>query len=92
MSGKLNPKLVALSVAGASAVLSLVCALLTMLAPEFMLRFFGSIFHGIDISRIAAPITVSGVVTGLIAAIAAAYAAGWIFAVVYNCLLKKKRR
>lgn len=85
----LNPKVVSFSLAGVSAILSLACALLLAVGGETMLKFFGSIFHGIDLAKIETNVTVSGVVTGLIAIVIVALVTGWLFAVVYNYLLNK---
>ena len=89
MAEKLNPKVVSLSLAGIATILSLLCALLIAVAPEATLKFFGSIFHGMDITKIAQPVTLSGVLTGLIAIIIIAFVTGWLFAVIYNYLLAK---
>ncbi|MBI3190936.1 hypothetical protein HYZ41_04515 [archaeon] len=91
MANKLNPKVVAFSLAVVSAILSLVCALLLVLAPEVSLRFFGSIFHGIDMTKIAASVTVSGVLTGLVAIVIVAFVVGWLFAVTYNYFSTKTK-
>ena len=74
-----------------SAILSLSCALLLALAPEASLKFFGSIFHGIDMTKIAASVTISGVLTGLVAIAIVAFVAGWLFAVIYNYLQEKTK-
>ncbi len=89
MAEKLNPKVVSLSLASISVVLSLLCAFLIAVAPEATLKFLGSIFHGMDITKIAQPVTISGVLTGLIAIIIIAFITGWLFAVIYNFLLAK---
>lgn len=86
---KLNPKVVSFSLASASGILSLLCALLLAIAPDASLKFFGSIFHGMDITKIASSVTLSGVITGLIAAVVVALVSGWIFAAVYNYFLDK---
>ena len=91
VADKLNPKVVSFSLAAVSAIISLLCALLLVLAPQMTLKFFGSIFHGIDMAKIAAPVTLSGVLIGLAAIIIVAFAAGWLFAVVYNYFSKKTR-
>lgn len=91
MANRLNPKVVSVSLAVAGAALSLLCALLLALAPAASLRFFGSIFHGIDVSTIAAPVTVNGVLTGLGAIVIVALVSGWLFAVVYNYFSRKMR-
>jgi len=89
MVEKLNVKVVSLSLASVSAVLSLLCALLIALAPQASLKFFGSIFHGMDITKIAQPVTLPGVATGLIAIVIVALITGWLFAVIYNHLIGK---
>ncbi len=89
MAGKLNPKVVALSLVAVSVILSLLCALLIAIAPEATLKFFGSVFHGVDFAQTAAPVTVSGVLTGLVAIAVVAFVAGWLFAEIYNKLSKK---
>ena len=89
MSDKLNPKVVSLSLVSISVIVSLVCALLIAIFPEATLKFFGSIFHGIDMTKIATPITLSGVLIGLIAIVIVAFVTGWLFAIIYNYLLNK---
>lgn len=89
MAEKLNPKVVSFSLASASGILSVVCAILLALAPEATLKFFGSIFHGADLTKIASPVTLSGVIMGLIAVVIVAFVSGWIFAAVYNYFLDK---
>jgi len=89
MAEKLNPKIVSLSLVGVAVILSLLCALLIAFAPEVTLKFFGSIFHGIDMTKIAAPITLSGVLTSLVALVIVAFATGWLFAMIYNHLSDK---
>jgi len=90
MSNKLNPKIVSLSLASVSVILSILCALLVALAPKTTLIFFGSIFHGIDISKIATSVTFSGVLMGLFAIIILSLITGWLFALVYNYFEAKK--
>ena len=89
MGTKLNPKVVSISLVVVSAILSLICALLLALSPEVSLKFFGSIFHGIDMNKIATSITVSNVLIGLIAIVIIAFVTGWLFAVIYNYLQDK---
>lgn len=89
MTNKLNPKVVSFSLVVVSAILSLICALLIALAPKVTLKFFGSIFHGADITKIATSVTISGVLTGLVAIVIVAFVTGWLFAVIYNYLLDK---
>ena len=90
MAEKLNPKIVSFSLAGVSGILSIICAVLIAIAPQATLNFFGSIFHGMNITKIAQPITILGVLTGLIAVIIISLITGWLFAVIYNYLVKSK--
>ena len=91
MANRLDPKVVSFSLVSVSVILSLACALLLALAPEASLKFFGSIFHGIDMTKIAASVTVSGVLTGLVAIVIVAFVTGWLFAVIYNYFSKKTK-
>lgn len=94
MPTQLSPKIVALSLAIVSAILSIACALLLKLAPEATVSVFGSIFHGIDITKIATPVTLSGVLIGLVVIIILSSIVGWLFALIYNYLeanINKKR-
>ena len=88
MGEKLSAKRVSLSLAITSGVFSTACALLIAIAPQFMIKFFGAIFHGIDISQIERTMTLSGAITGIIAAIIVALITGWLFAVIYNKFAK----
>lgn len=89
MTQKLHPAVVSLSLVTVSIVLSLLCAVFIALAPEFSIIFFGSIFHGLDISKIAAPVTISGVITGLVAITIVAGFSGWMFSAIYNYFAAK---
>ena len=88
MGEKLSAKRVSLSLAITSGVFSTACALLIAIAPQFMIKFLGAIFHGIDISQIERTMTLSGAITGIIAAIIVALITGWLFAVIYNKFAK----
>jgi len=84
MKEKLSAKKVSFSLGIVTAIFSIACALLIAAAPEQTMKLFGAIFHGIDISEIAKPITLGGAVLGTMVIIALALIAGWVFAVVYN--------
>lgn len=84
MGDELNPKRVAMSLASVAGIISIVCALLILIAPEATTNLFGAIFHGIDISQITKPITFGGVLLGTIEFVVIALIAGWLFAVIYN--------
>ncbi len=92
MADPLKPKVVSLSLAATSGILYLACALLFAVAPQAMLNLANSLFHGLDITQIAkASMTFGGVLAGLIQALVYAWIAGWLFAIVYNTLLKKAK-
>lgn len=90
MAAKLNAKLVALSLAGVSGILYIICALLVAIAPTTTLNMFSNVFHGIDITQIAATnISLGNTLLGLIEILVYALVAGWIFVAVYNYLATK---
>jgi len=84
MTEKLSAKRVSLSLATLTGIISIICALLIAIAPQFTIKFFGAIFHGINLSQIEKTMTLGGAITGIIAAIILALIIGWIFAVIYN--------
>ena len=84
MKEKLSPKRVSLSLGIVVGILSLVCALLLAIFPEGTLKLFGSIFHGIDITQIAIPITLNGAILGTIVVTILALIIGWLYAIIYN--------
>ncbi|MFH1211051.1 MAG: DUF5676 family membrane protein [archaeon] len=92
MAAKLNTKLVALSLAGVSGILYIICALLIAIAPTTTVNMFSNVFHGIDITQIAATnISLGNTILGLIEILVYSLVAGWVFAVVYNYLATKIR-
>ena len=84
MKEELSAKKVSLSLATVTGIISIVCAILIAIAPQFTIKFFGAIFHGIDITQIEKIMTLGSAITGVIAAIIVALVAGWLFAVIYN--------
>ena len=86
MKEELNTKRVALSLAAVSFILSAVCLLLIAVAPTATTSIFGSIFHGIDISKIAVPISWGSAILGVIVATLLGSIVGWLFAKIYNKL------
>ncbi|MBS3165497.1 hypothetical protein J4444_00085 [Candidatus Woesearchaeota archaeon] len=89
MVNKLNPKIVSLSLVVVSVILLWLCALSIVLAPKSSLIFLGSIFHGMDITKIATSITLSGVLLGTVAIVVIALITGWLFAVIYNYFINR---
>ena len=86
MADKLNAKKVSLSLASVSGIFSIVCAALIAIAPQATTSLFGTIFHGINISQIASPITLWGAVVGTVEVIIMSLIAGWLFARAYNSI------
>ena len=84
MADKLSPKRTAFSLAIVSGIISVVCALLIAIAPQATTKLFGAIFHGIDLTKIASQITLTGAILGTVEVIIIGLIAGWLFAVVYN--------
>ena len=87
MAENLDGKRVALSLAIVSGIAYVVCALLVAVAPEGTLSFFGALFHGIDITKIAATnLTIGSTILGFVEIIVLSYLLGWLFAITYNRL------
>ena len=86
MAEKLNAKRVSLSLAAVAGIISIVCALLVLVAPQATMNLFGAIFHGIDISQITKPLTLGSALLGTVEAIVLALIAGWLFAKIYNSI------
>ena len=84
MADKLDVKRVSLSLVYATAIVSVVCALLLIVFPLGSMRLLGSIFHGLDISKIAVTVTFGGAILGTVVAIILAFIVGGLYAVIYN--------
>lgn len=87
---QLQSKKFALAAAGTGAILYLACAVLVAIAPEFAVKSFDYLFHGITMQTLAAPetMTLGRVVIGLIQVVIYTYLLGWVFAGLYNRLTK----
>ena len=88
MTEKLSAKRAALSLAAVSGIISIVCALLILIVPQFTMNLFGAIFHGIDISQITKPITFGGAILGTVEVIILGLIVGWLFAKIYNSIME----
>src|SRR3989338_4369354 len=87
---ELNPVLVGKALAATTAIFYLACIALIAIYPQATMDLFAKMFHGIDISKIAtAPASIDSILIGLVEIIIYAYLAGWLFARIYNYLLKK---
>ena len=88
MTKELSAKRTSLSLGITTAIVSIACALLIAIAPEFTTKFLGAIFHGIDLTQIEKAMTLGGAIQGTIVAIVLALIVGWLFAVIYNTIKK----
>ena len=87
MAEKLKPKTAGYALASVAGIVSFICLLLVIIARDFALNLFGAIFHGIDLSQIAADnITLGSAILGFVEVVIAGFILGWLFAVIYNKL------
>ena len=85
MANKLSPKAAAFALAGVSGLLYLVCVILIVIAPEATIKFFGSLFHGINIELITQKsISFSSAIVGFVEILIGSLITGWLFAKIYN--------
>ncbi len=87
MTDKLSPKGLAYALASVSAILYIICAILIAIAPEATIKFFGSLFHGINIELITQKsISFGSAIIGFVEIVVGSLLTGWLFAVFYNKL------
>ncbi len=92
MVTELNPKATALSLAGVSVIIYLVCVALFAVAPRATLLVFREMFHGIDIMQIArTDIALGNVLLGFVVIVVCSLLVGWLFAVLYNYVAGKMK-
>lgn len=84
--GKLNPNKVGLSLGITFVGISVLCLLLVAILPlQLVIAGSNAIFHGLDVSSIAAKnITIGSAIAGIIEVFVIGYVAGAIFAFAYN--------
>ena len=83
---KLNPTMLGISSAIATAVLWVICSLLIVALPGFMTHMTAGVMHG-DTASMALTMTWPGFLWGLFAWVVWAGVAGWLLAMIYNRLL-----
>jgi len=101
MKERLSVKRTANALAVTAGIISLVCYILILITPAGTVNFFGAIFHGIDMSKIAVESVSIGngmlgvieaiilgwiIVLGVIEAIILGWIIGWLFAKIYNSM------
>lgn len=67
----------------------IVCAVAYAVAPAATLAFFGFLFHGIDLLKVATTITLSGVISGFIIAFVGTYIIVRLCAALYNRIIAR---
>ena len=87
MVNELNPKRTANALGITAGIVSLVCYLLILIAPASTINFFGSIFHSIDLNKIAVePVSIGVGFLGVIESIILGWIIGGLFAKIYNSM------
>lgn len=79
-----------LALAGTMTIAYVVCALFTAIAPDLALKFLGWMVHLVNVDKFAdgTEVTFGTFILGLLPIIFYAYLAGWLFAWMYNRLVK----
>ena len=87
MKERLSVKRTANALAVTAGIISLVCYLLILITPAGTVNFFGAIFHGIDMSKIAVEsVSIGNGMLGVIEAIILGWIMGGLFAKIYNSM------
>lgn len=92
---KVHPHPMGVAVGLTAGIVYIICSAVVALWPIQSLRFFANWFHGIDLTKIAAPIqlTFNGFVIGLFSVVLFFYLIGLICALLYNiCYAHCKKR
>lgn len=89
---QLNTTKFALAGAGAGGALYALCGVLVFLFPDFALQSLGWIAHLVNVEKFAGDVqlTLTGFLLGLAQIIVYSFVASWVFAWIYNSLLKKE--
>ncbi len=85
---KLKANVLANTSAILTGIIYVVCAVLVMLLPDFFKDVATSWFHGMDLGAIWTGAPRGNFFLGLVTAMGGAWIIGWLFAWVYNKLLK----
>ncbi len=86
MDDKLRPVRIANALAIVSGIISIGCALLLVIAPEFITNLFGAMFHGLDISKIVVPLSLGRTIIGTVEVIFLGWIFGYLYAKIYNSI------
>ena len=73
--------------------LSIICAILFMLLPDFMIIFSNSLFHGIDVTSLAREsFSISSAIFGVIISWIIGMFVGSLFVLFYNSIIDRGRK
>ena len=88
---KVNTLGAGIALAVTLALMSAVCAIAFVLAPEATLDFFSAFMHGLDLKSVkaAAPLSVGRVLYGIIGLSIVGFVAGLVFAWTYNVISRQ---
>ena len=83
---KVNTLGAGIALAVTLALMSAVCAIAFVLAPEATLDFFSAFMHGLDLKTVkaATPLSFGRVLYGIIGLSVVGFLAGFVFALAYN--------
>lgn len=88
---KVNTLGAGIALAVTFALMSALCAVAFILAPDATIDFFGAFMHGLDLNsvRSAAPISLGRVLYGVIGLSIVGFIAGFVFAWTYNIISRE---
>lgn len=89
---EINKNKFGLALTGTMTVAYVICALFTVIAPDLALKFLGWMVHLVNVDKFAGGVEVAfgSFVLGLLPIVFYSYLVGWLFAWMYNGLLKPK--
>lgn len=86
---KFDSKAIALSFSAVVGGISIVCALLLLIAPDLAFALANYIAHGTDLAKISKTATIDGAIIGTIMIMIFSYIAAYVFAEIYNWIAKE---
>ena len=89
---KLNTNVVGLTLGTIATVLSLICAVFYITAPNVIIAYFSYLFHGLDLSIVRNPsLDIGSIIIGLLSMFITGYLVGALFAGTYNYFNRKHK-
>ena len=85
---KVNPLGAGIALAATFALLSALCAIAFVVAPDATIDFFSAFMHGLDLKSVksAAPLSLGRVLYGIIGLSIVGFITGFVFAWTYNVI------